>query len=134
MRRCRRIGGKTVSVLRINISKLSEGAHHHSLQATPEEIGLDSRFTKVVSVEATLEKTSRQLYLRAEFNTGGTFMCDRCLEEFEHEVSSGYGLVYVTSDRSGAESDEEVQVISPDTNYIDLGEDIRQFIILSLPQ
>jgi uncharacterized protein len=128
------IWGEAVSVLRINISKLSEGAHHRSLQATPEEIGLDSRFTKEIKVEATLEKTSRQLYLRVEFKTGGVFTCDRCLEEFEREVLSGYGLVYLTEDHAEAGENEEVQVISPDTNYIDLGEDVRQFAILALPQ
>lgn len=123
-----------MSVLRINISNLSEGAHHRSLRASPEEIGLDSRFTKEVTVEATLEKTGRQLYLQVEFKTGGAFTCDRCLEEFEREVSSTYSLVYMTDDGSGVEGDEEVQLISADTNYIDLGEDVRQFALLSLPQ
>ena len=123
-----------MTVLRINISKLPEGAHQRSLQATPKEIGLDDRFTKEVLVESTLEKTSRQLYVRTEFKTGGVFTCDRCLEEFEHEISSGFGIMYVT-DSDGAESDnEEVQVISPDTNTIDLGEDVRQFAVLALPQ
>ena len=127
-------GGEAVSVLKINISKLPEGAHQRSLQATPEEIGLDSRFTKEVLVESTLEKTSRQLYVQTEFKTGGVFTCDRCLEEFEREVSSRFGIVYVM-DSDGAKSDsEEVQVITPDTNTIDLGEDVRQFAVLALPQ
>jgi uncharacterized protein len=125
--------GEAVSVLRINISKLPEGAHQRSLQATPAEIGLDGRFTKEVLVESTLEKTSRQLYVRTEFKTGGVFTCDRCLEEFEREVSSGFGVVYVT-DSDGAKSDsDEVQVITPDTNTIDLGEDVRQYAVLALP-
>ncbi|MCX6134729.1 MAG: DUF177 domain-containing protein [Ignavibacteriales bacterium] len=123
-----------MSVLRINISKLPEGAHQRSLQATPEELGLDSRFSKEVIVESTLEKTSRQLYIRTEFKTGGVFTCDRCLEEFEHEISSGFKVLFVM-DSSGAESDnEEVQVITPDTNYVDLGEDVRQYAVLALPQ
>ena len=125
--------GEAVSVLKINISKLPEGAHQRSLQATPEEIGLDPRFTKEVLVESTLEKTSRQLYVRTEFKTGGVFTCDRCLEEFEREVSSGFGTMYVT-DPDGAKSDsDDVQVITPDTNTIDLGEDVRQYAVLALP-
>lgn len=123
-----------MGALRINISKLPEGAHQRSLRATPDEVGLDPRFSKDVHVEATLEKTSRQLYLRVEFKTGGLFTCDRCLEEFEHNLSSGYSLVYVTDERSAAGENEEMQVISPDTNYLDLGEDVRQYAILVLPQ
>jgi uncharacterized protein len=123
-----------VSVLRINVSKLSEGTHHHSLQATPAEVGLDERFNKDVRIEVALEKTSRQLFLRANVKTGGMFTCDRCLEDFESEVTSEYSLMYVTDDRGVAGGSDEVQVISPEANHIDLGEDVRQFTVLALPQ
>lgn len=125
--------GEAVSVLKINISKLPEGAHQRSFEATPEELGLDSRFTKSVLVESTLEKTSRQLYVRTEFKAAGMFTCDRCLEEFEREISSGFGVLYVTDPESAKSDDEDVQVIMPDTNIIDLGEDVRQYALLSLP-
>ncbi len=123
-----------MSELRVNISKLPEGAHQRSLRTAPGEIGLDSCFTKEVHVEATLEKTSRQLYVRVTFSTGGHFTCDRCLEEFEREVSSSFGIVYVADGESAGSGDDEVQVISADTNMIDIGEDVRQFAILALPQ
>ena len=123
-----------MSILRINISKLSEGAHQHSLQVAPGEIGLDSRFTREVCVEAALENTSRQLYVQAEFKTGGVFTCDRCLEEFEREVSSRFGIVYVAEGRAEVIEDEDMRVLSPDANYIDLDEDVRQYAILALPQ
>lgn len=123
-----------MSILRINISKLSEGAHQRALQAAPGEIGLDSRFTKEISVEAALESTSRQLYVHADFKTGGVFTCDRCLEEFEREVSSGFDIVYVADTRGEVGEEEDMRVLSPDTNYIDLDEDVRQCAILALPQ
>jgi uncharacterized protein len=123
-----------VSELRINISKLPEGAHQRSLQAAPGEIGLDSRFTKEVSVEAMLEKTSRQLYVRVKFSACGRFTCDRCLEEYDRDISSNFGIMYVTDGESVAGGDDEVQVISADTNIVDIGEDVRQFAILALPQ
>lgn len=124
-----------MSVLRINISNLAEGTHHRSLEASPEEIGLDSRFSKAIHLEATLEKTSRQLYLQVEFKTGGAFTCDRCLDEFEKEFAAAYRVFYVTDDSGGVGKDEEeIQVISPDANYIDLNEDVRQYVILALPQ
>jgi len=129
-----KIQGGTMSVLRINISKLSEGTHHHSLRATPEEVGLDSRFTKELEIEATLHKTSRQFYMRVEVKAGGTFTCDRCLEEFEQDISSGYGVMFVSEQDSVEGDGEEVQVISPESTHVDLAEDVRQFVILGLPQ
>jgi uncharacterized protein len=127
-------GGGTVSVLRINISKLSEGTHQHSLRATPEEVGLDSRFTKELEIEATLQKTSRQFYMRVEVKAGGTFTCDRCLEDFQQDISSGYGVMFVSEQDSVEGDGEEVQVLSPDSTHVDLAEDVRQFVILGLPQ
>ena len=123
-----------MSVLRINISKLPEGIHQRSLQATAEEVGLDSRFAKDVQVEATLEKTSRQLLLRVETKTGGVFTCDRCLEDFETDLSSTYHVVYVSDAPPDGADEEEVQVLSSEANTIDIGEDVRQYAILSLPQ
>ena len=123
-----------MSVLRINISKLSEGTHHHSLKATPEEVGLDARFANELQIEATLQKTSRQLYMRVEVKAGGTFTCDRCLEEFQQDISSEYGVMFVTEQDSVEGDGEEVQVMSTDSTHVDLAEDVRQFVILGLPQ
>jgi len=122
-----------VSVLRLNISKLSEGTHHHSLKATPEEVGLDSRFAKGLQIEATIQKTSRQLYMRVEIKTGGAFTCDRCLEEFQQDISPGYSVMFVTDQDAVGGDGEEVQVISPDSTHVDLAEDVRQFVVLGMP-
>lgn len=125
-----------MSELRVNISKLSTGQHLHSLETQPADIGLDERFTHPVHAEVTLEKNSRQLYLQVQFSTRATFTCDRCLEEFLHEVSGSYSIVYLMDGRSveGVKSEEEIHLLSPETNIIDLGEDVRQFAVLTLPR
>lgn len=124
-----------MSALSINISNLSEGVHQQTLEASPDEVGLDERFSGPTIVRATLEKTSRQLFLTAEFETAGTFTCDRCLEVFTKPLAGRYQLVYVSDERAQAGiEDEEVQLIAPDANTIDLTEDVRQFILLALPQ
>ncbi|HWP83023.1 MAG TPA: DUF177 domain-containing protein [Bacteroidota bacterium] len=120
--------------MRLNISKLSEGIHKQSLEAQPDEIGLDARFGEPVRVSATLEKTSRQLFLHVEIVTAGLFSCDRCLDEFRREVRNSYTIVYVSDPQAAEGLDEqEVQVIHADTNMIDLGEDVRQYTLLALP-
>ncbi len=124
-----------MSALSINISNLSEGVHQRTLEALPKEVGLDGWFSESTIISATLEKTSRQLFLRAEFKTGGMFTCDRCLEEFRKELSGRFQIVYVNDERAQAGiEDEEVQLLSPEANTIYLTEDVRQFITLALPQ
>ena len=127
--------GEPVSTLSLNISNLSEGVHQRTLEASPGEVGLDGRFSGPTVVSATLEKTSRQLFLTVEFTTEAVFTCDRCLEEFRKELGGKYQLVYVADERAQAGiEDDEVQLLSPDANTIDLTEDVRQFILLALPQ
>jgi len=125
-----------VSGLRINISGLSEGDHSYSLETEPSEIGLDGRFDKPVNVKVGVEKANRQLLVHARPSTAGRFICDRCLDEFERTVEADYLIVYVQGQETptGDEEDvQEIQYLPPDMNMLDLGEDVRQFLVLSLP-
>jgi uncharacterized protein len=125
-----------VAEFRINISNLSEGIHEYDFNTEPFKIGLDERFQSAVKLQVKLDKSARQIFLQAKVRTEGTFVCDRCLDTFIFEVARKYSMVYVQGDRSTIDlkKDEEVQVLSPDTNYIDLDEDARQYIILAIPQ
>ena len=125
-----------MSGLRINISKLSEGVHRHSLSTDPSDIGLDDRFKTTVQVEASVEKTNRQLLVLCKTHCAGLFICDRCLDEFTRDVDTDFSIVYIPGQPSPEEEDEErvdVQYLSPDMNMIDFGEDVRQYIVLALP-
>ncbi|MEX0601727.1 MAG: DUF177 domain-containing protein [Bacteroidota bacterium] len=124
-----------MSGLQINISKLAEGVHHYSLETEPREIELGERFTTTVRVRVELEKSAGSLVLRGELHTLGEFTCDRCLEEFGKEVATTYSVAYLPEGRMPEDSEEkgELQPLSPFTNMLDLGEDVRQYLLLALP-
>jgi len=120
--------------LRIRISQLSHGLHEYHLTAEAAEIGLGENFRRVVNVDAVLDKTPRQIFLKVDLNTSGAFQCDRCIEDFEQPVSGRYTMFYVYDDLDTATYPaDEVQVITPDTPVIDLSEDVRQTVLLSVP-
>ncbi len=120
---------------RINISNLSEGIHEYFLEAEPSKIGLDERFDGLLKVNAKIDKSQRQILLHAQLYVQGIFECDRCLDKFSRQIEVKYSMVYMQGDRStiGTRKGEEIQVISSDTNYIDLDEDVRQYINLMVP-
>lgn len=125
-----------MSDLRINISRLSEGRHEFDLEAEPSEVGLDERFDQKVKVHAHLEKSGRQLALRARLSSSGKFTCDRCLDQFRKELVAQYSIVYSQEQHPSTlteEGEQELQIIGSDVNMIDLGEDVRQFLLLSVP-
>ncbi len=124
-----------MSDLTINISKLSEGTHHRTFEVEPGNVELDTRFADRLQVEADLDKTGHQVHLRTAVRTRAHFACDRCLEDFDYPLSARYEIVYVIEEgRTRGESGEDVQYLSPDTNVLDLGEDVRQYLILAIPQ
>jgi DUF177 domain-containing protein len=120
--------------LKIRISQLSNGLHEYHFNGNPTEIGLEGSFTKPVEVNAVLDKTPHQFYLKVDVKTSGLFQCDRCIEVFEQPLSNHYDMFYVFDElETGKYQPEEVQVISPDTTHIDLADDVRQMVMLSVP-
>ena len=125
---------KVNDAVKIRISGLSNGLHEFHLIHEPIAIGLVESFLKPVEIDAQIDKTANQVYLKAEIRTSGNFQCDRCLDEFEQPISTSYQVFYVYNDVDGGKaSPDEFQIIRPDTVYINLTEDIRQTVLLSVP-
>lgn len=129
---------KTKSVsesgLRINISKLSEGIHDFNLQAEPSQLELDDIFTAPVSIDVNLDKSSTQIYLKTKIALEGNFTCDRCLIDFKSQIHTLFNIIFMYEARSlKGELSNDIQIISHDTNYIDIAEDVRQYILLAIP-
>jgi uncharacterized protein len=120
--------------LKIRISGLSAGPHEFSLSVPPSDLRLDDRFDAPVEVKVRLEKTARQIIVRSGIAASGTFPCDRCLAAFRQEVEGRYAVVYISDgDDAGRFPPEDVRVLKPDAAVIDLSDDVREMIMLSVP-
>lgn len=120
------------SNLMINISKLSEGIHNYHLNTESATLDLDGRFYDEIELDVVLDKTSTQILLKTEIDTNGKFECDRCLSTFSHHIHTSYTLMYMYQTQD-FEVENEVQIINKDTVYIDLSDDVRQYILLAVP-
>ena len=123
--------------MKINISNLSEGGHQYEFNEDPSSLELDERFSKPVLVKVELERRRTQLFLLGHISTTGKFVCDRCLGDFDKEVSITYRMTYVydMSSRPRGSTEEErdrseVTVLDRGANEIDIDEDVRQYILL----
>ncbi len=120
--------------LKIRISGLSNGLHEYSFETGPSLLALDSSFSSPVRVRAELDKSTRQMLLRAEIQTAGTFQCDRCLDTFEKPIVATYSLLYVYAEEDAQRvAPEDVRLMTLDTTVIDLAEDVREMVTLSVP-
>jgi len=84
---------------------------------------------------SSIEKSNRQLHVQVVSRSGGTFVCDRCLDEFDRNVEAEYATFFIQDQQAppDAEETEEIQYLPADKNIIDMGEDVRQYLTLSLP-
>ncbi len=133
--------GKGGIRMKINISNLSEGIHEYDFDEDPSSIKLDERFSRQIFVKVELEKRRRQLFLTGHVRTSGEFTCDRCLEEFNKDMKVDYRMTYVydRNDAGGTdkfdppESGDEITLLRTGMNEIDIGEDVRQFLLVTVP-
>lgn len=120
--------------MKIQLGGLSEGTHDYHFSAAGADLGIGPGFRTPVTVSATAEKTGNEVFLNATVEAQVSFVCDRCLTEFEKTLAPHYRMIYVFE---GAEADRfdpsEVQVISPSLSVIDIADDIRQALLLSVP-
>jgi uncharacterized protein len=120
--------------LKIRVSGLSAGTHEFSLRVPSSDLQLDANFDAPVEVKVRLEKLARQIIIRSEIATSASFSCDRCLASFRQEMASKYAIVYVEDpSEAGRFPPEEMRVIRTDATIIDLSEDVREMVLLSVP-
>jgi uncharacterized protein len=120
--------------MKIQVGGLSEGEHAYRFQTDAGDIELGEEFAGEVTIEAILQKTGRQIALKAKIQAQGTFTCDRCTAPFNLKLLPEYRMFYVADDSDAESLDpSEVQVIPTGLPIIDLTDDVRQTVLLSVP-
>lgn len=120
--------------MKIQVGGLSDGVHEYTLVEDASSLGLDGHFKDQVFANVTVEKSGSQIFLKAGVSVQGSFECDRCLTPFGSLLTPSYRMYYVTEANIDSSIDPaEVQVVPPGFSVIDLSDDIRQTVLLSVP-
>lgn len=120
--------------MKIQVGGLSDGVHEYSLAEEASSLDLDDHFKHQVFANVTVEKSGSQVFLKAQISVEGSFDCDRCLTPFVSHLSSSYRMYYVTEGSGDRSIDPaELQIVPPGFSVIDLTDDVRQTVLLSVP-
>jgi len=120
--------------MKIQVAGLSQGAHRFSFRVPAAQLMLGDEFTHDVDVDVVLDRTATEIALKADIRTGGQFVCDRCVAEFNLALTPSYRMLYVWDGADTTHLDpSEVQVVSPSLAVVDMSEDVRQTILLAVP-
>jgi uncharacterized protein len=121
--------------IKLNIGTLGDGSHQIDLISDAKELGLDVGLLKdKLDVFIDLFKASHQIDLRLKLTGIMTLTCDRCLEIYEIPFERNFELVFVQkSQREEAFSDDYIRTYSPFMKTVDITNDIREYVLLSMP-
>jgi len=120
--------------MKLNTGSLPIGGREFSFVEDTGTVGLDDRFIGDIAVLAKVEKTAKMVELQATIRVQAQLVCDRCTEEFTKEIVKKYRVVYFfNKDDSGGYPEEEVVILPSDNTIIDLTDDVRQYVLLTIP-
>jgi uncharacterized protein len=120
--------------MKFNTGSLPIGFREYTFSENSAELKLDERFEGSVDVTVHLQKGERFIELRAEIRANARFICDRCAEEFSRVLETTYRMIYILNEADSSQYPvEETIVLSSEYTVIDISEDVRQFLLLTIP-
>ncbi len=119
---------------KINIANLTEGQHKFEFAPGSEELKLGDLECKDLKLEVEINKTGSQLVLDCEITGIFVLSCDRCLEVYEQPFENSFAIAY-KHDFTGEKenTDDNIKFISPKTVFVDITDEVRDYICLAVP-
>jgi uncharacterized protein len=121
--------------IKLNIGTLKDGSQQIELVSDAKEIGLEDRLLKGnLLINVDLFKATHQLDLKVKISGVMNLVCDRCLDVYEMPFVSDFEIVFVQkSEREEAINDDYIRSYSPFMKTVDITNDIREYVLLSVP-
>jgi uncharacterized metal-binding protein YceD (DUF177 family) len=121
--------------IKINIGSLNDGSQHLELVSDSAELGIEPGLVKdPVLLELELFKTNFQLDVKTSIKGTIYLECDRCLDKFEKDFSTGFELVFVQQHSREDEINEDyIRTYPAHFKTVDLTNDIKETILLTVP-
>ena len=122
-------------MIKIRVSNLSNGIYDYIFEGPVSAIEIDEPYSGVYKTNVALSKFDNQIILDAATDIPAVLTCDRCSSEFRTVITSSYRIIYLFSHKSDNDESErnEFVFVHPETDKIDLSQDIRDYALLALP-
>ena len=123
--------------MEIDLKGLTEGLNRLHMAISPADVGMEIPEIPVSSpihLELQLSKRRDTFLIEGRVRTSAALECARCLDSFHQDIEETIALVVRRGDVPRVdELDDEVKVIAAEAEAVDLSEEIRDAVLLSLP-
>ncbi len=130
---------KEKALIEIPIAGLMQGTHTFEFTCKGSDFeGLEhaaAGFTGVIAVLVTVKNSDSEVAITIETSTLAELTCDRCLAPVSKVLTGLFGVDYLYSapHEEGQESDGEYRILERNALSIDITEDVRETLLLSVP-
>ena len=122
--------------MKIRIESLKDGENRWTESVEPFELNLDtSTYTQPVNVKLDVEKRSGKILVSVHVSTQGRYICDRCGEEFDREVSGDCRIIFIRRENTfpGEVEWDDLRSFLSGQPELDITFDVRDALLLSVP-
>jgi uncharacterized protein len=123
--------------VRIHLPTYPPGVHRISESVEPQDLNLDSeRFVRPIQANLTLDRHDPYLQFDFDLAADVRLECDRCLTMYDYRLHAKSPMLYVLGRPQAAESndDPDISYLPAGTVDVDVTTDLRDFLILALPE
>ncbi len=120
-------------MIKIKHSNYDEGIHDLNIEAKPESLEIDDTFVDVLKLKIRMDKSHSQIVLDCNLNATAKLGCDRCGEEFTRNYESDFQLIYMFGPENTNDDSLNVYYLTPETDTINITEDVKDYALLSVP-
>lgn len=117
----------------IKLSNFSDGVHELVFDESAASIGLDGPFRGNIHLGVKMDKSHSQIVLNGSLKVKSDFVCDRCNEEYSTDLMNDFQVTYLFEKELVEAEVLNLYYISPDTDKIDLTDDVADYAQLAIP-
>lgn len=120
----------------IEITNLKPGLHHFEFELDAEDLELNPEKFSDLGVDVRLDVREGRILVMLEASAVAVLECDRTLRRFDEEIGGTYHMLFAPPEFIEHQEDayDEVRVLNPSDQEIDLTDVVRDTVLLSIPQ
>jgi uncharacterized protein len=80
-----------------------------------------------------MDKSTHQIILDCTVSGNATLTCDRCNEEYDKILSNTFQVACFFEKPETTEDEINIKYLTPEQDKIDISEEVREYLMLSVP-
>ena len=121
--------------MKIRVSHLKDCLHTDHLLDSAAAFGFENpeEFSENIAVDCQIDSRGSDYYIKFAVKSKVKLVCDRCLAPFIFPINDQCSVLYTANEKLTSEDSEQVHLIQDGQAEIDVGPDIRETLMLSIP-